>query len=384
MRVLIAIDSFKGCMRSLEAGRAAEAGILRADPEAQTVVRALADGGEGTMEAMVCSRNGCFRNTTVSGPLGEPRSCRWGMLEDTRTAVIEMAEAAGLALVPEPDRNPLYTTTYGVGELIRQAIEEGCRQFVIGIGGSATNDGGVGMLQALGYDFLDEEGKPIPPGAAGLAGLRSISASRVIPELAQCRFRIACDVTNPLCGPDGCSAVYGPQKGADPDQIVRMDRWLADYARLAAEQFPHADPNRPGAGAAGGLGFAFLTFTNAALESGVQMVLEETRIEDAVKDADLVLTGEGRLDGQTAMGKAPAGIAKLAKQYGKPVAALAGSVKKEASACHEQGIDAYFSILQKPASLEEAMDQETARANMADTAEEVYRLFACARRLSRQ
>lgn len=375
MKAVIAIDSFKGSLSSQEAGQAAAAGIKRVFPDAVTEVCPLADGGEGTVETLISGMGGTIRYLSVTGPLGESVTGRYGVLEDGITAVMEMADAAGITMVVPEKRNPLYTTTYGVGETIRDAVKEGCRKFIIGIGGSVTNDGGVGMLQALGFDFLDEEGKPVPLGAGGLAHLAAINADHVIPELSLCSFKIACDVTNPLCGEQGCSAIYGPQKGADPDMIARMDEWLGNYAALAREHFPKADPNQPGTGAAGGLGFAFLTFTRAGLESGINIVLEETRLADYLKEADVVITGEGRLDGQTAMGKAPVGVARLAKQYGKPVLAFAGSVTKEAVACNESGIDAFFPILRRISTLEEAMDPQTAKENLADTAQQVFRLW---------
>ena len=312
------MDSFKGSLSSLEAGEAIAQGALRALPGVEAVVRPLADGGEGTVEALVAGMQGTPQRVTVTGPMGTPVDCTYGILPDGRTAVLEMAGAAGLPMVAPEQRDPLRATTYGVGEVIRDAIGKGCRRFIVGIGGSATNDGGVGMLQALGYGFLDRTGQPIAWGAAGLAGLCTITTDQVMPELAECEFKVACDVTNPLCGAQGSSAVYGPQKGATPETIALMDSWLARYAELAARQFPgRADPERPGAGAAGGLGFAFLSFTRAELASGIQIVLEETRLADYLQDADLVVTGEGRLDGQTAMGKAPVGVAGLAKTYGK-------------------------------------------------------------------
>lgn len=368
------IDSFKGSMTSLEAGCAAAEGIHRADPAAEIEIRALADGGEGTVEALISNMNGKIRAIQVTGPLGDPVTCEYGVIEKTGTAVIEMAGAAGLVLVPEDRRDPLYTTTYGVGEVIRDAIEQGCRRFIVGIGGSATNDGGAGMLQALGYGLLDEKGEQIPYGAAGLKDLKKISEESVIPELAECRFRVACDVTNPLCGDQGCSAVFGPQKGATPVMITQMDRWLRHYAKMAEDKYPAADAEC--AGAAGGLGFAFLTFLDAALESGIDIVLEETHMDDCIKKADLIITGEGRMDGQTAMGKAPVGVARLAKKYGKTVIALAGSVTRDARACNEAGITAYFPIVRSAVTLEEAMKKENAKENMADTAEQVYRLFS--------
>lgn len=380
MKIVVAMDSFKGSLTSLQAGQAVREGALRAIPSAEVTVRPLADGGEGTVEALVRGMNGRLRRLRVTGPLGAPVDCAYGILPDGDTAVVEMAGTAGLPLVDPVRRDPLRATTYGVGQVLRDAMEQSCRRFIVGIGGSATNDGGAGMLQALGYDFLDARGRPIAPGAAGLADLHTISAAHVLPRLAECRFRIACDVTNPLCGPNGCSAVYGPQKGAAPAMIGRMDGWLRHYAALAAQLYPDkADPDHPGAGAAGGMGFAFLTFTNAVLEPGIGIVLSETGLEGYIRQADLVVTGEGRLDGQTAMGKAPVGVARLAKQYGKPVIAFAGSVTAGASACHDQGIDAFFPALRQICTLGEAMDPDTARRNLADTAEQAFRLWQTAK-----
>ena len=375
MKVIIAIDSFKGSLTSLEAGNSAAAGIRRVFPDVECIVRPLADGGEGTVEALVAACNGKKVEISVTGPLGEPVLCQYGLIEKTKTAIIEMSGAAGITLVPASERNPLFTTTYGVGEVIRDAIEKGCRRFIVGIGGSATNDGGTGMLQALGFSLLNKTGKPIRPGALGLKDLAFIDDKNVLPELKDCTFRIACDVTNPLCGEKGCSAVFGPQKGADRPMIQEMDQWLARYAALAAEKYPAADPSCPGAGAAGGLGFAFLTFLHGKLESGIQIVLDETRLADYVKDADLVITGEGRLDGQTVFGKAPIGVAKTAKQYGKTVLAFSGCVTPDASACNTAGIDAFFPILRTVTSLEEAMAPRQAMKNMEDTVEQVFRVI---------
>ena len=375
MKVTVAIDSFKGSLSSMEAGNAVRTGIRRVYPDALVEVRPLADGGEGTVDALAAGMNGVIHEISVTGPLGEPVTARYGIIESTHTAIMEMSQAAGITLVPAEKRNPLFTTTYGVGEMIRDAMDKGCRRFIMGIGGSATNDGGVGMLQALGYDFLDKEGRQVPYGAQGLEILKTISDKIVLPELADCHFYIACDVTNMLCGDLGCSAVYGPQKGATPEMIVQMDQWLERYAALARQAFPKADPKQPGTGAAGGLGFAFLSFTNAVLESGIKLVLEETRLADYIKDADIVITGEGRMDAQTAMGKAPEGVARLAKTFGKPVLAFAGAVTRDAAACNNAGIDAFFPILRSVVSLEEAMDPKTAASNMVDTAEQVFRVM---------
>ena len=375
MKIVIATDSLKGSLTSLEAGQAISQGIHRAIPDAEVIVRPIADGGEGTVEALVLGMNGKEVTVTVTGPLGTPVECTYGILEEQKTAIIEMSGAAGITLVPLPDRNPLYTTTYGVGEVIKDAIRRGCRHFIVGIGGSATNDGGMGMLQALGYGFLDQNEKPVGFGAKGLKDLTKITDTNVIPELKECTFRIACDVTNPLCGDRGCSAVYGPQKGATPSMIREMDKWLEDYAALSAKTFPKADALYPGTGAAGGMGFAFLTFTNAVLESGIKIILDETQLEDYIKDADIVVTGEGRLDGQTVMGKAPIGVAQIAKKYDKTVIAFSGCVTEDAALCNDAGIDAFFPILRGVVTLEEAMSRETAEKNMIATAEQVFRLI---------
>lgn len=375
MKIVMAIDSFKGSLSSMDAGRAAAEGIQRVDPKVQVKVRPLADGGEGTVEALTEGMGGRFCKVSVMGPFGEPVDCEYGILDETKTAIVEMSGAAGITLVPRERLNPLEATTYGVGEVIKDAIGQGCRRFIVGIGGSATNDGGVGMLQALGYDFLDEDGEQIGKGAAALEKLRKISTEHVLPELAECEFHIACDVTNPLCGERGCSAVFGPQKGATPQMIVKMDQWLGEYAKMTQEVFPKADAQYLGTGAAGGLGFAFLAYTPAVLESGIEIVLKELKLEEDIKEADLVITGEGRLDEQTAMGKVPVGVASLAKKYQKPVIAFSGSVTPGARLCNEKGIDAYFPILRSIVTLDEAMERERAWNNMADTAEQAYRLF---------
>lgn len=375
MRIVTAIDSFKGSLTSIEAGEAVKKGILKVNKDAEVHVRPLADGGEGTVDTLVSGMNGIIQEVTAAGPLGKAVNCQYGIIEDTKTAVIEMSGAAGITLVPDSQRNPLHTTTYGVGEVIKDAIEKGCRRFIVGIGGSATNDGGVGMLQALGYEFINKEGKEVPHGAVGLKELRTIKDEKVLPELKDCTFKIACDVTNPLCGEKGCSAIFGPQKGATPEMVEMMDKWLATYADIAKEKYAKADADYPGTGAAGGMGFAFLTFTNAELKSGIDIVLEETNLEEYVKGADLVITGEGRLDGQTAFGKAPAGVAKLAKKYDIPVIAFAGSVTKDAVKCNEIGIDAYFPILREVVTLDKAMNSENAKENLRDTAEQVIRLI---------
>lgn len=374
MKVVVAIDSLKGSLSSLDAGNAIKEGILHAIPDADICVRPLADGGEGTVEALALGMNGKLQQVTVTGPLGTPVTCTYGILEETRTAIMEMSGAAGITLVPEQERNPLNTTTYGVGEVIKDAIAKGCRHFIVGIGGSATNDGGIGMLQALGYGMLDKNGLQVPLGAKGLKELVTITDEHVIPQLRECTFRVACDVTNPLCGEKGCSAIFGPQKGATPAMIPELDRWLSAYAALTADKYQTADAEYPGTGAAGGMGFAFLAYTNAVLESGIKIVLEETKLEDYVKNADIIVTGEGRLDGQTIFGKAPIGVARIAKKYDKLVLAFSGSATDDATVCNAHGIDAFFPILRKICTLQEAMDSANARANMIATAEQVFRL----------
>ena len=375
MKVTIAIDSFKGSLSSLEAGNAVKEGILQAIEDAEITVRPLADGGEGTVEALASGFSSQMITLSVTGPLQEPVTAKYCILEDSGTAVMEMAAAAGLPLIPPSRRDPLETTTYGVGEMIRDAIHRGCRKFLIGIGGSATNDGGTGMLTALGYGFLDADNNPIPLGAKGLQALCKIDTQNVIPQLRECRFSIACDVKNPLCGENGCSAVYAPQKGATPESIPVMDNWLKNFAEIAKTVSPIADPDYPGAGAAGGLGFGFLAFTDAVLRPGVQIVLEETRLENAIRDADVVVTGEGRLDGQTVMGKAPIGVAALAKKHGKTVIAFAGSVTPEANLCNDHGIDAFFPVVRGITTLEEAMIPTNAYENLKATANQVFRLL---------
>lgn len=375
MKVVVAIDSLKGSLTSLEAGEAIQEGILRAISDAEVIVRPLADGGEGTVEALTRGMNGRYEKITVTDPLGRPTDAVYGILEDLHTAIIEMSAAAGITLIDAKDRNPMNTTTYGVGEMIKDAIGKGCRHFFIGIGGSATNDGGIGMLQALGYGMLDTEGKQVSLGAKGLAELVSITDENVLPELKECTFQIACDVKNPLCGELGCSAIFGPQKGATPDMITQMDSWLGKYALLTANCYKKADSNYPGTGAAGGMGFAFLSYMNAELRSGVQIVLEETKLEEYIRNADIVVTGEGCLDGQSVMGKAPIGVAALAKKHHKKVIAFAGCVTEDAKVCNQNGIDAFFPILRNVVTREEAMDTDNARRNMTDTAEQVFRLI---------
>ena len=372
MKVVFAIDSFKGSLSSLAAGEAAAAGARDVFPDAETMVRPLADGGEGTVDALVAGMGGERRVLTVTGPAGHPVSAVYGILPGG-TAVIEMAAAAGIPLVSGAEKNPLFTTTFGVGEMIADAVRAGCRRFVVGIGGSATNDGGAGMLQALGFGLLDDEGKDIPKGGAGLERLNLVTVDGVLPGLADCTFRIACDVTNPLCGPNGASAVFGPQKGATPEMVARLDAALAHFADVSG-----GDAVYPGTGAAGGLGFAFRTFLHGELQRGVEIVLAETHLEDFVRTADVVVTGEGRLDAQTAMGKAPIGVAALAKRFGKPVIAFSGCVTPDAEVVNDHGIDAFFPVLRTVCTLDEALDVRNAAANLRATSRQAFRLWATA------
>ncbi|HGD6273094.1 TPA: glycerate kinase [Streptococcus agalactiae] len=375
MKVVVAIDSLKGSLSSLEAGNAIKESINEVIPGADVEVHPLADGGEGTVEALTLGMGGTIETIPVKGPIGEKVHASYGIIPQRQLAIIEMAAAAGITLIATEERNPLHTTTYGVGEMIKDAISKGCRHFIIGIGGSATNDGGAGMLQALGYALLDKDNQEISLGAQGLADLKSISTDKVIEELKECDFKIACDVTNPLCGAQGCSSIFGPQKGADEDMITKMDTWLSNYATLATSVSEKADATIEGTGAAGGLGFAFLAFTNATLEPGIDIILSEINIEKAISVADLVVTGEGRLDGQTVMGKAPIGVAKLAKKYGKKVVAFSGSVTEDTILCNQHGIDAFFPIVRRLISLDEAMSKEVAYKNMKETATQVFRLI---------
>ncbi len=375
MHIVTAIDSFKGSLSSKQAGEAVREGVLRVYPTAQVEICPIADGGEGTAAVLTEAVGGVTREVTVTGPLGVPVNACYGVSADGVTAYMDMASAAGITLVDADERDPLCATTYGVGEMIADALKSGCRRIVMGIGGSATNDGGAGMLQALGFGLFDENGAPIARGAAGLADLARITAGGAFAALTSCEILVACDVTNPLCGEQGCSAVYGPQKGATPAMIADMDKWLARFATLAKDVIPSADATAAGAGAAGGIGFALRTFLKAELQSGIALIAAETGLENKIAACDLAVTGEGRLDAQTAMGKAPVGIARLAKVHGKPVIAFAGGVTKGARACHAEGIDAYFPIVRGVCTLEEALDTKNAFANLANAAEEVFRVM---------
>lgn len=375
MKVVVAIDSLKGSLSSMEAGLAIKEGVLAAQPDAEVIVKPLADGGEGTTDALIEGMNGERIDLTVTGPMHTPVDAYYGYLRETNTAVMEMASAAGITLVPDKEKNPLLATSYGVGEMIIDAIQRGCRNFIIGIGGSITNDGGIGMLKALGVRFLNEKGEDAGEGGQALAKVACIDLSGLNPLLKECHIQVACDVNNPLCGESGSTYVYGPQKGVTEDMKKTLDEAMAHFARVTSESLENDYMNTPGAGAAGGLGFAFLAYVGATLTPGIELILDAVGLEDELSGADVVVTGEGRLDFQTAMGKAPVGVARLAKKYNARVVAFAGSVTKEATACNKEGIDAFFPILRGVCTLADAMDPVNARNNMIATVEQVFRLF---------
>lgn len=375
MKIVISIDSLKGSLTSIEAANAIKKGILSVDNKSDVVIMPLADGGEGTVEALVQGMNGEEKVISVTGPINEKVNATYGILKETNTAIIEMAQASGLPLVPAELRNPLNTTTYGVGEIIKEAIEKGCRNFIVGIGGSATNDCGVGMLQALGFEFYDENDNLVGLGGKVLKQIKRIKTDNKLKELDDCNFKIACDVNNPLYGENGAAYIYGPQKGATEEIVKELDKGLKNFAEVVNKDLGKDIAHIEGAGAAGGLGFGFLGFLNSKLESGIKIILDEIKLEEVVKDADIVITGEGRLDNQTAMGKAPIGVAKLAKKHGAKVIAIAGCTTPDAVKCNEEGIDAYFSIVNKAMTIDEAMKKENATQNMIETTIQIFNLI---------
>ena len=375
MKVLIAMDSFKGSLSSIESSTAIAAGIKEVYPHADIEMLSLADGGEGTVEALVNATGGTLAAIPVTGPLYKEVEAIYGILGNGQTAVIEIAAACGLPLIADEQRNPLFTTTYGVGELIIDAFEKGCRDFIIGLGGSATSDGGIGMLQALGFRFLDSENKEVGRGGQALNDIRRIDDSNVHPAVKKAKFKVACDVTNPLFGEQGAAYVFGPQKGASPEMVAELDRGLRNFADVAAKELNRDIHSIEGAGAAGGLGAAFLGFLQADLNSGIDLILESIGMQERIRGADIVLTGEGKLDGQTSMGKTALGVARMAKSQDIPVIALAGSVTEEADDLNDMGITSYFSILTKPSSLIEAINPEAARANLKVTTAQLFRLI---------
>lgn len=369
MKIVIAPDSFKESLTAPEVAAAIEAGFREVFPDAEYVKLPMADGGEGTVAALIAATGGRQCEAGVTGPLGGRITARYGLSGDGTTAIIEMAAASGLALVPPARRNPLVTTSRGSGELITAALDSGARHLVIGIGGSATNDGGAGMLQALGVQLLDGNGREIGPGGVSLAGLVRIDTAGLDSRLAKCRIEVACDVTNPLTGANGASEVYGPQKGATPEMVATLDNNLRHFAACIRTELGIEVETVPGAGAAGGMGAALLAFLGAQLRPGIDIVMEAAGLDAAVRDADLVITGEGRIDSQTVQGKAPIGVARVAKRYGRPVIAIAGSVAGDAGVVHQHGIDAVFSVLCRVGTLEEAMAQ--AAENVRVTARNV-------------
>ena len=370
MKVVIAIDSFKGSLSSIDAGKITAAAIRDVDKNIDVEIFPLADGGEGTVDALT---NGNVISAEVTGPLGNKIKSRYGIVKNI--AVIEMADAAGITLVPADKRNPLNTTTYGLGELILKAVDNGCREFIIGIGGSATNDCGLGMLTALGVKFLRGDGSPVGIFGRDLKDVESVDIKNLSPNLRGCKFRIACDVTNPLYGKNGCSYVYAPQKGATPEIVRDMDNWIKNFSEKINRQLNLNGAEIAGAGAAGGLGYAFHAFLGGTLERGIDLILDAINIKNSLTTADFVITGEGCLDFQTAMGKAPIGLAKLAKKINPAVKVIAvcGCATPEAVEVNLRGIDAYFPILHMATGLDDAI--KNAKLNLYQTVTQIFRLI---------
>lgn len=373
LNIIVAPDSFKGSLSSVEAALAIERGIHKALPEAYVYKVPMADGGEGTVEAMLCAVGGELRHGTVIGPLGEELRASYGIADDGQTAFIEMAAASGLPLVPDELRNPLVTTTYGTGQLIRFALDAGCRKIIIGIGGSATNDGGMGLAQALGVRFLNVQGIELDRGGQYLEQLDRIDLEQLDPRLANTEVIVMCDVSNPLCGEEGAAAIYGPQKGATPEMIERLDRGLAHYAAVIKAQLGIDVLNLRGAGAAGGLGAGLVALLGASLRPGMQTILQATSLEGHMESANLLITGEGRTDEQTAFGKVPVGLAEIALPHNVPVVCLSGALAGSPDELYRKGITALFSILNAPMQLPEAMERTAELLTQA--AENAVRLF---------
>ncbi len=376
MRIVIAPQSLKGSLTAAEAGQAIAQGARAVYSDAEIALVPIADGGEGTVQALVDATAGKVIQREVTGPLGEPLVAFFGILGDGLTAAIEMAASSGLPLLPPERRNPRITTTYGVGELILAALDYGCRHFIIGIGGSATNDGGAGMAQALGARLTGAHGE-IEHGGAALATLTHITTGTMDARLRECTFEIACDVTNPLCGPEGASAVYGPQKGATPEMVAELDAALAHYAQIIEQDLHISVKDIPGAGAAGGLGAGLIAFLGAELRPGAQIVLEAVHLEEQLREADIVITAEGQLDEQTAYGKSVSAVAGMAKGYALPVLALAGSLGKGYRAVYDLGVDAVVALPPGPLTLEYAM--EHAAELVSDATERALRIFRMGR-----
>ncbi len=373
MKIVIAPQSFKGSLSAQEVAQAIAKGIRRVVADVDIIMVPMADGGEGTVEALTYATHGEIIATKVTGPLGEKVVAKWGILGDGVSAVVEMASAAGITLVPQEKLNPLVTTTYGMGELIRAALDAGRRRFIIGIGGSATNDGGAGMVQALGVKLLDEKGKELPRGGAALAMLSRIDISGLDHRLAECQVITASDVTNPLCGEKGASRIYGPQKGATENMCQQLDEALNNYAVVIKRDLGVDVMNIPGGGAAGGLGAGLVAFLGAKLMSGVEIVSEVVGLSNYLKEATLVFTGEGRIDTQTLFGKTVAGVAAKAKAFQIPVVAIVGELSGDYKEIYQHGIDAALSIAPGPISLGESM--ANAESLIADAAERALRLI---------
>jgi glycerate kinase len=373
-KIVVASDSFKGSVTSLEVAESAEKAIRSVFPDCEVLKIPVADGGEGTTEALVHAMGGKMMACRVHDPLMNLIYTEYGILGDGETAVIEMASASGLPLVPEDKRNPLLTTTYGTGELIKDALERGCRHFLVGIGGSATNDAGTGMLQALGFRFLDKEGKELRQGGRILQDICSTDRSQALPRLKEADFTVACDVNNPFSGENGAAFVYARQKGADDEMIRLLDRGLTHFASVIRQQEQKDIDAIPGAGAAGGLGGGFLAFLPTTLKPGIQMVLDALLFEEKIKGADLVITGEGKLDKQTGMGKTPGGILQAARKQHIPTIAIGGSIE-EAEALNSQGFLSAFSIQPGTVSLRQAMDNVFARQNIERTVTQFLRII---------
>lgn len=371
---VLAPDSFKESMSAKRACEAMERGIRKVLPDAEILHVPMADGGEGTVDALVDGSKGTRVEVVVSGPLPtEKVTTYYGLLADQKTAVMEMAKANGIELLAESKRNPLLTSTYGTGEMIKSALEHGVEKIIIGIGGSVTNDGGAGMAQALGVRLLDEAGRELSVGGGALAKLATVDITNVDPRLKNTEIIIASDVTNPLTGPTGASVVFGPQKGATPEMVNELDSNLVHYAEVIKRDLTIDVKNQPGAGAAGGLGAGLLVFTGASLRSGVELVTELTHLEDKISQADYVFTGEGGMDFQTKFGKAPYGVAKAAKKYHKPVFACAGYIGEQVEVLYDEGITAIFGILGKSGSLDDAL--QAGETNLERTVENIVRVL---------
>lgn len=373
MHIVLAPNAFKECLSAPAVAQAMARGVNAAAPDAETRCVPMADGGDGTMESLVAARQGRMAEVTVHDPLMRPVASRYGLIDNDSVAVIEMALASGLWMLREDERNPLRTTTFGTGDLIRHALQRGCRQIIIGIGGSATTDGGIGMAAALGYAFYDDRGERLDAVGGSLPRIARIDSSAVIPELQNASLVIASDVTNPLAGDNGAARVFGPQKGATPEMVETLDQGLLHLDSCWQETFGRSFADIPGAGAAGGLGAGLMAFASAKVRSGFELVAETAHLDEALQHADLVLTGEGKLDEQTRFGKVPAGVGNLAKRYNVPCIALAGKWEGDLSGLHQEGIQAIFAIQPGPVSLETAMNQ--ADEFLAATAEQVIRLW---------